>query len=357
MANQEYLDILKQGVEVWNKWRQEHRYILLDLRGVRLRGVDLRGVDLSETNLFGADLSGADLSGADLSAAFLREVYLRGANLTEANVSEADLSEADLNRANLRGANLSEANLTEANVSGADLSEADLNRANLNRANLNNANFDKAEVLFTIFGDTDLRHVKGLDTVNHRGPSTIGIDTIYRSQGVISETFLHSAGVPDLLIDYTRSLVGKPIDYYTCFISYSSRDQAFSERLYADLQSKGVRCWFAPEHMDIGDKIRPRIEESIRLYDKLLLVLSENSIASNWVAYEVERALNKEPTGIPNVLYPIRLDDKVMTSREGWANDIKSTRHIGDFSNWKNHDDYQKAFSKLLRALKSGGKK
>jgi hypothetical protein len=56
--------------------------------------------------------------------------------------------------------------------------------------------------------------------------------------------------------------------------------------------------------MKIGDKIWPRVEESIHLYDKLLLVLSEHSIASNWVAYEVERALNKEPEGKPNVLFP-----------------------------------------------------
>jgi hypothetical protein len=159
--------------------------------------------------------------------------------------------------------------------------------------------------------------------------------------------------VDDTFITYIRSLVGKPIEYYTCFISYSSKDQAFVERLYADLQNKGVRCWFALEDMKIGDKIRPRIEASIRLYDKLLIVLSEHSIASNWVAYEVERALNKEPQGIPNVLFPIRLDDSVMKSKAGWADDIKSTRHIGDFTRWKNHDDYQKAFTRLLRDLKA----
>src|SRR5437879_9269024 len=92
---------------------------------------------------------------------------------------------------------------------------------------------------------------------------------------------------------------------YSCFISYSSKDQAFAERLYADLQSKNVRCWYAPEDLKIGDKFRVRIDESIRLYDKLLLVLSEDSLASNWVAYEVEKALNKEPEGTPNVLFPI----------------------------------------------------
>ena len=251
----------------------------------------------------------------------------------------------DLNRATLRSAILSD----------ADLSDADLSTALLSDALLRDADFSTALLLDTVFGDVDLSTVKGLETVKHVRPSTIGIDTLIRSQGKIPEIFLRNAGVPAFIIEAIPSLIGSlnPIDYYSCFISYSSKDQAFAERLYADLQSKGVRCWFAPEDMDIGDKIRPRIEESIRLYDKLLLVLSEHSIASNWVAYEVERALNKEPQGKPNVLYPIRVDDAIMQSKASWADDIKSTRHIGDFTNWKNHDDYQKAFDRLLRALKA----
>ena len=51
------------------------------------------------------------------------------------------------------------------------------------------------------------------------------------------------------------SLVGKPIEFYSCFISYSSKDQTFAERLHNDLPDKGVRCWFAPEDMTIGERI------------------------------------------------------------------------------------------------------
>jgi hypothetical protein len=144
------------------------------------------------------------------------------------------------------------------------------------------------------FGDVDLSVVKNLETVRQLGPSTIGIDTIYRSQGNIPEAFLRGAGVPDSFLEYMRSLVSKPIDYYSCFISYSSEDQAFAERLDADLQSKGVRCWYAPHDMKIGVEIRPRIDESIRVHDKLLLVVSESSLASTWVKKEVETAFEKE---------------------------------------------------------------
>jgi hypothetical protein len=184
------------------------------------------------------------------------------------------------------------------------------------------------------------------------GSTSIGIDTIYRSRGQIPEIFLRKAGVPEDFITYMRSLVSHPIDYYACFISYSSHDQGFAERLYADLLNKGVRCWYAPEDLDIGDEIRPRIDETIRLYDKLLLVLSKHSVKSHWVAYEVKKALNKEPQGIPNVLYPIRLDDAVTQCKDHWVQDIRSSRHIGDFTRWREHTTYQKALDRLLRALK-----
>jgi hypothetical protein len=132
--------------------------------------------------------------------------------------------------------------------------------------------------------------------VVHHGPSVISIDTIYFSHGHIPDIFLRGAGVPDPMIDYMHSLVESmnPIDYYSCFISYSSKDENFANRLYADLQNKGVRCWFAPEDMKIGDKIRPRIDEAIRIHDKLLLVLSKHSVESDWVEKEVETALEKE---------------------------------------------------------------
>ena len=77
---------------------------------------------------------------------------------------------------------------------------------------------------------------------------------------------------------------------YSCFISYSSKDQVFAERLHADLKNKGVQCWFAPHDLPIGVKTWDAIDEAIRSREKLLLILSENSIGSNWVEDEVNKA-------------------------------------------------------------------
>ena len=252
------------------------------------------------------------------------------------------LREADLDGFDLRGADLQEADLTLTYMSYTNLSGAKLNGARLYESAL----------WRTTFGDHDLRKVRGLETVYHDAPSSLSINTLLLSQGDIPEEFLWGTGVPDTFIEYTRSLIHRPIEYYTCFISYSSRDQIFAERLYSDLRAKRIRCWFALHDMKIGDKIRPRIDETIRMYDKLLLILSKDSVNSQWVEHEVETAIGKELEGAPNVLFPIRLDTTVMESKTGWAAHIRLTRHIGDFTKWKNHDEYTQAFDRLLRDLK-----
>jgi hypothetical protein len=142
------------------------------------------------------------------------------------------------------------------------------------------------------------------------------------------------------------------IQFYSCFISYASKDEEFANRLYTDLQHSGVRCWFAPEDMKIGDRIRHRIDDSIRLHDKLLLILSETSVTSQWIEQEVETALDKEREQGVEVLFPVRVDDAVMSQQRGWPALIKNTRHIGDFCKWANFADYQRAFTRLSKDLR-----
>jgi len=132
--------------------------------------------------------------------------------------------------------------------------------------------------------------------VHHDGPSVIGIDTIFRSQGDINQSFLRGCGVPDEFIAYAKSLVAHPIQFYSCFISYSTNDQAFADRLYADLQNKGVRCWFAPHDVQGGKKLHQQLDDAIRMHERLLLILSSDSIKSNWVEMEIRKARKRERT-------------------------------------------------------------
>ena len=104
--------------------------------------------------------------------------------------------------------------------------------------------------------------------------------------------------------------------------------------------------------------MRDRIDESIRIYDKLLLVLSEYSVTSTWVEHEVEAALDKERLvkerhAPQTVLFPITLDDAIMAMESSWPAKVRRERHITDFRHWNQHDAYQQAFERLLLDLRS----
>jgi len=80
------------------------------------------------------------------------------------------------------------------------------------------------------------------------------------------------------------------------------------------------------------------------------------SKTANKLKRKAKLLLKKERQQGRTVLFPIRLDNAVMETQQAWAADIRRTRHIGDFSEWKNHDSYKKAFERLLRDLKAEGK-
>jgi hypothetical protein len=302
MAEKEHLAILKQGGVIWNQWRRDSLPERPDLRNADLRGANLRGVNLRNANL--------------------RNVNFNGAALVRANLSGADLN----------GANLMRANLRSATMSGADLTGAAL--------------------YATIFASVDLTGVIGLDSCRHQGPSIIDHQTLQKSDS-LPFSFLRGIGLPDVLIDYLPALRNHAIQHYSCFISYSAKDQNFADRIYSDLQNRGIRCWFAPHDLPIGGKITDEIDAAIRLWDKVLLILSEHSIHSDWVEDEVKIAFEEERKRGQIVLFPIRLDDVVMTTREAWAAKLRIDRNIGDFRQWKDHDAYKQGLERALRDLRS----
>ncbi len=160
MADAQQLEILDQGVEVWNEWRAQNPDTAIDLMDINLSGRVLHKINLGGANLIGAELNGTDLSdanlegaclntaslirsslfGANLSGSFLLFAQLSEAVLAGANLSQANLEKADLQHSELYKSNLTNTNLTDANLSGSDLSGATLTGAVLIGANLGNTN-------------------------------------------------------------------------------------------------------------------------------------------------------------------------------------------------------------------------
>jgi|KBSMisStandDraft_5_1062788.scaffolds.fasta_scaffold05373_5 Uncharacterized low-complexity proteins len=385
MANNGHLKRLQSGVSEWNSWRTTSADVP-DLSGAHLNGKDLRGANFKGANLSkadlravdlrkalltlsdldGADLASANISGVDLTGKYLAAARLERANLSGTKLSGAVLTGADLRGSDLRGTDLGGAHLDKANLIEADLSEAYLKGANLMRAllidaNLGNADFRQAFIGRTIFGNNDLSTVKGLETVTHRFPSTLGVDTLFRSNGKIPEVFLRGVGVPDDFITFVPSLVGRAIEFYSCFISYSHQDEEFSQRLHSRMTSANLRVWYAPEDMKGGRKLFEEIFRAIQIHDKLLLVLSKDSMKSEWVRTEIRRAKTVEREENRRKLFPIRLID--FDSIQKWecfdsdtGTDLAAELreyYIPDFSKWKDHDSFEKEFAKLLRDLQT----
>ena len=111
-----------------------------------------------------------------------------------------------------------------------------------------------------------------------------------------------------------------------------------------------MRCWFAPHDLRIGDKILDEIDAAIRLRDKVLLILSEHSIKSDWVEDEVTAGFEEERKRGQIVLFPVRVDEAVMKTNEAWAAKLRG-RLIGDFQHWKDRDAYKLNFERVVRDL------
>lgn len=117
----------------------------------------------------------------------------------------------------------------------------------------------------------------------------------------------------------------------------------------------------AAEDMKGGRKIHEEIFRAIQIHDKLLLVLSEESMKSEWVMTEIRRARKVEREENRRKLFPIRLVD--FDTIKSWeCFDADSGKdlalelreyYIPDFSNWKNHDSFETEFAKLLRDLRA----
>jgi hypothetical protein len=267
MANPEHLEILNHGVKAWNAWRKENPVINPDLNYAKLDNDDFNNINLSNTSLLNAGLYASTF---------------HGANFNNAKLTGSDATFADFIGATFIGANISWLKFLVSDLSNSNLSETYCELTDFRDCNLQRVNLSGAMLNTTVFGNTDLSGAIGLETCIHHGPSILDHQTLVRS-GMLPITFLRGCGLPDALIEFVPTLLNYSIRFYSCFISYSSKDQSFAERLHTDLQNKGVRCWFATEDLKIGAEIRTGIDESIRVHDKLLLVLSETSVKSQWV--------------------------------------------------------------------------
>jgi len=383
MANQDQLDILKEGVDNWNKWRNDHPEVEIDLTDATLAKLDLRKADFKRAKLSGASFHNTDLREADFRQATIGGRLYNNSRPLFSDLPNRDNNglKADFNKANLRGAYFMKADLSgvlfinadlrEARLSNTDLSNAYLSEANLSGANLWGANLSQARVELTNFGNVDLSVVHNLEAVVHIAPSILGMDTIRRSNGKIPESFLRGCGLSDMDIEYAKLYnpdltneqilniqyrlydlrATRAVQVSPLFISYSHADTPFVDRLDKTLVEKGVRFWRDIHDMTVG-RMETQIDRAIRQNPTVLLVLSKNSLTSDWVQHEVRKARELEKEFGRDALCPVALDDSWKYAP--WPARIMEQimeYNILDFSGWEDKSIFQAQFSRLLSGL------
>lgn len=403
MAETEHVKVFKKGVTAWNRWRSQNRSVQPDLSHADLRDASLRYANLNSANLAGANLEGANLGrayleaaelvgarprgahlfGADLGRADLRQADLADAQLWNARLEEANLNQADLRQADLRSADLTSADLKDADLSGANLSGAFLSRSDLRRADLSGAVLDgaqlwgcrlagaklhQAHMAFTTLNHLNLSRARGLDTVIHEEPSSVGVDTLeLTAAGLVCEadqreqveTFLRHAGVHESYLEVFRGLAAGLADCSASFIRYSRADKAFAHKLYDELQERGVRCWLHEHPMLPGDDVHEELD--FGPLDRLLLCGSEASLTSWWIDHEIERAVAQEAElgdqqgEEVRLLIPIGLDSYASSGRfEGPGKDLLRDRLAADFTGWEDDGStFSDQIERLVKTLRT----
>ena len=150
-------------------------------------------------------------------------------------------------------------------------------------------------------------------------------------------------------------------EFASCFLSYTTQDRAFAEKLYDDLTKVGVRCWMDAKDLRAGQRIDDLIGRAVRQHDKSLLILSTPALNSPWVRKELQIALEQERTRGRSSIFPLSLDSAVFEAQDPVFESLRE-RLILDFSKWRDESQYRKAFSHLVRdlaissSLEDGGK-
>jgi hypothetical protein len=237
------------------------------------------------------------------------------------------------------------------------------------------AEIDRADFAIVVLGEGARRHYQARENIflelgilmGKLGPSRVlllapdmsGIHIPSDLSGIATiryQPFTHPDALDPAITMIRNAITHRPssptpVEYYSCFLSHSAQDKDFVSQLSSDLQEAGVNCWLDSQQLRVGDSLIETIQEGISRMDRVLLVLSQAGLSSQWMRREINVALQREVRGDRTLLFPLTIDDAVFQTSEPVFARLVSAKHIADFSKWHDREAYHRAFSRLVRDL------
>jgi len=343
MVNAQHVAITKKGAEAIEKWRLNNKNKILDLSYADLSEADLSNANLEKAVFFAADLSYTDVSEARLAKADFAFSLLLGTDFSGADLSRACLGYAHIKYPIFSNTNLSRSDLTGATLCGPTFESKP-------------ANLKDAIMRDTVLVDCDMNDFANLDTVKHKGPSHIDIDTLISSYLKSDkfeeelEPFFLEAGVPKSLLDSLPEIV-KGIMYCNCFVCYGEPDKAFAEKLVNDLKAEEIGCWIYSMDATPGKRIWPEITQKRRELDKMIVLCSIKSLYREGVKKEIEEQIDEDPEKMVLISLDNLWREEAFLVKRG-QRDLKPHLIECTYADFSDPSKYDKSFRRLLKALK-----
>jgi len=259
--------------------------------------------DLSYAGLYHLPLNELDLSGVNLSGANLSQSNFDGSNFANSNLSRAKLSDTWIQDSDFSGAILSAAEISHAKLLSSKFKDCSFEFSNVENANFHrtviiggiwkNVDFKNSVFDNTFLADVDLSSAKNLDTITHRGRSTIGFDTIFKSGTSLSEKFLSGCGVPSTMIESVLRIfdLQKENKVFLSYTQETDTTKKWIDKFALDLNSQGVFVYYDKWDVAPGDSLTKFMDTGIdQSKFGIFICTPESSARANqehkWTGYE-----------------------------------------------------------------------
>ncbi|MBD0690689.1 toll/interleukin-1 receptor domain-containing protein [Streptomyces sp. CBMA123] len=376
------------GEQVTRALLAEYAAGVREFGGRTFTGLRLGREDLSDAVFVDCEFDDCVLAMGTFDRCEFRGCRLRRVNAIQASFVQARFLHCDLAQAAFRAADFFKATF-RGGTFGGNYREAFFVQAVFDEITFNGAVFADAHFGFNVFAGAEfvattldpvvvnglcqidertiaasfILNGRVLDVAREQLPDDRAVEELTRDLAGLERFFVRAGADPDAVRAYRDAArSAREPARPSVFISYSSGDESFAAKLRSHLEANGVDTWFAPHDIRGGRTILEQITEEIQRRGRMILVLSEASMASNWVATEIGRAVRAERQSGTRKLFPIRIvaHERLL----GWelfdadaGYDVARTireYYIPDF-----HDDgdglaFAQAVSRLARDLREG---